>query len=486
MSPFDDSMITDADIFQVLRKFNPWWTLKHFCSFPFRRVAFADLYHWFSIPGFRRAVVISGARRVGKTVLLHQLVEQLITDSRDPRTILYLSLDHPILKLAGLDRSLSVYRQNVLPGPSEVVLLLDEIQYVRDWGTWIKHAVDFDPNLRIVATGSAALDIQQIGEESGTGRWVTIKLPTLSFYEFLAMKGIDLPELPPDLRILNLERFSPKERADLIGKTVHLQDYFHRYLLLGGFPELIALEDLEDAYRLLREDVVDKVLKRDMTSSFSVRNVLELEKLFIFICLHSGGLFDKKTVATQLELSAPTVERFLRYLESANLIYRLWPIRDGGKLVLKGRPKVYVGDVSLRNAVLMKGEEFLADSTEMGRNVESAVFKHFQSFYYHQRPIMGYWRSTGRKPVEVDLILQFPTRIVPVEVKYKERVIVTRKDGLSMFSKKAKVNKAICVCKRPDDLSVETIPEGMGVLLKIPAYLLLFLLGHVERGLWDV
>jgi hypothetical protein len=395
-------------------------------------------------------------------------------------------MDHPILKLANLDRIIDVYRQYVSPGPERVALLLDEVQYADNWGTWIKHAVDFNPEYKILATGSAALDIQEKGAESGTGRWTTIKLPTLSFYEFLKMKSIDVPALPKDFKVLSMGGMKKREISDLISKCMHLRDYFNRYLLLGGFPELIEFENIEDAQRLLREDIVDKVLKRDMTSNFGVRQVDDFEKLFIYLCLHSGGIFEKKTIADQLQVSVPTVEKYLSHLESANLIYKLVPFSESGKQVLKGRPKIHLADVALRNAVLLKNDDILTIPEEMGLIVETAVYKHFNTFYYTQKPQMGYWRDNRQKEKEVDLIIKTGTWTIPVEIKYRENIKFTNRDGLFIFMEKNPVKMGILVSKKSEDFEIMHGPSDDSTILKIPAFLLLFLLGHSERNLWSI
>src|SRR4030067_3847989 len=86
-----------------------------------------------------------------------------------------------------------------------------------------------------------------------------------------------------------------------------LQPPFQQYPLVGGFPETALLKNVSLCQRLLREDVVERVLKRDMTALFGVRKVAELEKLFIYLCLNTGGSVAHKTCADALETSTTTV-----------------------------------------------------------------------------------------------------------------------------------------------------------------------------------
>src|SRR5262245_15934815 len=90
----------------------------------------------------RRAVHLSGPRRVGKTTILLQLVEALLGEGRDSPSLVYLSIDHPILKLLTLPEVLRLYHENIYPEGKPVVLLLDEVQYEENWELELKQLID--------------------------------------------------------------------------------------------------------------------------------------------------------------------------------------------------------------------------------------------------------------------------------------------------------------------------------------------------------
>ncbi len=475
------SIIDDPQLFQVMQGMNPWWKGETFRKYSFHRASFHETLHWVTKPDWNRATVISGPRRVGKTVILMQLIEYFISNGWEPKEIFYLSLDHPLVKLTAqermLDHILDVYRENTLGGKGRTLLLLDEVQYYKDWPTWIKHAVDFQPDLKIVATGSAAVELATGSQESGVGRWTTIKVPTLSFYEHLCLSEFSTPELHPGLRVMGLPKLQKDELADLVLKTADIKDHFHDYLMKGGFPELVLEKDLAEVQRILREDVVEKVLKRDMTAAFGIRNVTEMERLFIYFCLHSGGIVDKKMLSKEIGVSASTVSNYIEYLSSAGLLYHLAPMRQSGKMGLKGRRKAYISDTSVRNAVLMKGQEILANSDEMGLIIETAVYKHFYSYHYQQIPRFGYWRN--KKDQEVDLVQIFPNGlIIPIEVKYKSQTTNKDEKNLRELIKISQAKTGIMVVKQAEEFDI--LSAGKATIIKIPAYLLLYLLGHSE------
>ncbi|MHB8985447.1 MAG: ATP-binding protein [Eubacteriales bacterium] len=183
---------------------------------------------------------------------------------------------------------------------------------------------------KIIATGSASPVLVAHSSESGVGRWTIIKISTLSFYEYCELVGInDLPQLPSELKPSQLATLSSEKLEDLMRSLAVLQKYFHRYLLVGGFPEIALSDDVPFAQRILREDVIDKVLKRDLIVLFNVRNVAELEKVFLYLCIHSGGLITIDTIAKEIGgVARQTVSNYLNLLEAANLIYISNPVED--------------------------------------------------------------------------------------------------------------------------------------------------------------
>jgi uncharacterized protein len=185
-----------SDLITVLRQFNPWWRGERQADLPtWHRAAFPEIMQWVSNPPAPRALLLSGARQIGKTTLLQQAIDKLIESGVKPNKILYATFDHPLLKLLGLDGLLELWREIEPDDGGMEYIFLDEIQYSKDWQVWIKHQVDFNKRRRIVVTGSAT-PLNAEGQESGTGRWHTLRLATLSFYEFLSIRKIQVPTLP--------------------------------------------------------------------------------------------------------------------------------------------------------------------------------------------------------------------------------------------------------------------------------------------------
>lgn len=232
----------------------------------------------------------------------------------------------------------------------------------KDWQTWLKHQVDFEKRRRIAVTGSAT-PLVSAGQESGVGRWQTIRLATLSFFEYLQIRKLAAPNLPPVESLLELFSWDAAQFSRWGEEGRPLVGLFHEYLLRGGFPQSAVVESISLAQKLLREDIVDKVLKRDMTALFGVRRILELEQVFLYLCLHDGGLLNVPELCSSLQLKRPTVGSFIELLESTHLIHRLMPF-GYGKQVLRGRPKIYLADAAIAPGVLLKGKGLLEDRSD--------------------------------------------------------------------------------------------------------------------------
>ena len=472
-----------SEIVNVLTGFNPWWSERQCSVPPFRRLAFEACRGYLEDQSLRRAVLLSGPRRVGKTTVLQQMALALVQQGNDPKSILYLSLDHPLLKLFSLREILSLFHESTYPDGQPATLLLDEIQYAPQWETEVKLLVDHKPQYRILATGSASVVHRDRLAESGVGRWITVPIPTLSFFEFVSMRGQQPDGIAPDLRVSSIFSFSTGDLSALATQMRPLQPLFQRYLLVGGFPETANQENIDLCQRLLREDVVERVLKRDMTALFGIRNINDLEKLFIYLCLHSGGILAHQACARDLGTTTTTVANHLTLLEQANLIYRLPPSGLGGKKVLKARNKYYLVDAALRNAVLLRGEEIYTNPEEMGTIVETTVLRHLFAYYYRDTPEIVYWRDAATQK-EVDIIVRSPAYVLPFEVKYKAKPQLDVKSGLGIYGASESPKQAYLVTQREADFAVAQLKGIDTAFLKIPAFILCYLLGQSERLLW--
>ena len=473
--------ITSKDgILKVLTAYNPWWktgVVNPKMTKTYKRFAFHEAMKRLNETNIRRTVVLTGTRRVGKTTIQYQMIDALLKEGVSPQKIVFISMDHPMLKLSQFQEVLECYHENIY-AEQDVYYFFDEIQYASDWDRWLKIIYDNQPDTQVVATGSASPALMKGSRESGAGRWSVIQVPTLSFYEYCELLELDKPDIPEDLKATDLLRKTQIERTQIMMQLSKVQNHFMRYLQVGGFPELALADNDLMAQQIMREDVVDKVLKRDLPSLYNIRNATELERIFLYLCNVSSEIISIDAITKELNgVSRTTVENYIQYLESANLIYQSWPVDMAGKKILKARPKIYIADAAIRNAVLMD-ETIITDPVGMGKVVETAVYKHVTAFYYKFATSVGYFRG-GKKNKEIDVVVDYPNiKNILIEVKYREGAPIADDDAIVEFSDEA--SAAIIITKTPNDFGVHNTPNGKE-LLRIPAFAFLYLLGNAEK-----
>ena len=477
------AIVNDEQVMKVLQQYNPWWRTPSAIkeeSKPQKRLAYYEALKTLTHKSLRRFAVLSGMRRVGKTTILYQIIDHLIDKGVNPGNILYATFDNPILKLVNAENVLSIY-EAMYPITDTRYVFFDEVQYTDNWELWMKVIYDSRKDIRLIATGSASPVLEKGSADSGTGRWSVLKIPTMSFYEYCRLLDLDLPLLPDDLRLSELKNMSPAQLGDLMNKFTPLQNHFNRYLMIGGFPELVLSDDDAYAQRMLREDVVDKVIKRDVLSLFNIRSPLLMEKLFLYLCMNSTEIFNATTAAKELEnTSIATIESYIKALEMSNLIYLAKPMDVGSKGALKGKPKIFIADAAIRNAVLMI-DDVLSDEKELGAMVETTVYKHMVSFYQGSSASLGYFRKAKDNQKEVDVVVELPRHKILCEVKYRSNSHIAAADAIVELcqDERSKVTDAFLITKRLDDFGIAK-HETIAPILRVPAIAFLYILGKAE------
>jgi predicted AAA+ superfamily ATPase len=301
---------------------------------------------------------------------------------------------------------------------------------------------------------------------------------TLSFFEYLQLKQIELPELESISALGDFFTWPRDKFVRLADKAQSYIGHFHEYLIRGGFPQTAMMQNIVQAQRLLREDIVDRVLKRDMTALFGVRHVLDLEHTFLYLCLHDGGLLDLPTLCANLEVKRPTAQNFIDLLEAAHLIFRLQPF-GYGKDILRARYKIYLADAAIAPAVMLKGKSLLEDPGALGVATETAVFKHLCAYYGRENVPLSYWRGSQER--EVDIVAQAGARLTAFEVKYRTQHQGVRElKGLVELCDKKSIAEAYIITKSIHDFSLIDDLKPTPAL-RIPAAIFCYFLGQLEN-----
>lgn len=477
------AVFSDSDILTILRDQNPWWssgTIPSPLEKPYHRGEYYETSRVFFYQ-IRRFPVLSGLRRVGKSSIMYQIIGDLLRSGVSPVKILYVSLDTAVLSEAGLLRSLHLYRSTVNNDP-QFYFFADEVQKDDDWFSVMKHVYDTFPAARAVATGSVSGKIEKKHHETGEGRLHLIKVPTLSFYDYCAMKAVDIQQPETD-DLFSLHTLPQSAQASLMMKLSGLSSVMRSYLHLGGFPEFVNVPASDEPYvlSLIAENVINKAIYTDLADERV--NPTQLRKLFIYLCNTTSNQLNVEEMCSQLGgLSPITAGKYLDILESANLIYRSWPVLLGGKKALKAQAKIYIADTGVRESI-MSGLHPQDDPVQLGYVVESAAYKHTVD-YCRVKDLswsVGYLRppvSRNREGDETDIVLSNRQGIFQlVESKYRNNSPV--KDTDMILKAALPGQPGYIITKSPDDFGLQN--RNQSEIYRIPAPAYLYLMGFMQH-----
>ena len=328
--------------------------------------------------------VVAGARQVGKTTLVGQVLSRLDIPS------VFVSADEPTVgDIAWLAAQWERGRLAAADvGKAGVVLVLDEVQKIPRWSETVKRLWDEDSrarrSLKVVLLGSAPLLMQQGLTESLAGRFEVVHLPHWSFAEMRAAFGFSLEE----------------------------------YLYFGGYPGAAPLiKDPQRWRRYLLDALIETTISRDVLLMTRVDKPALLRRLFELGCRYSGQVLSYTKMLGQLQDvgNATTLAHYLELLGGAGMLTGLQ--KYAGKAVRQrgSSPKLQVMNTALMTAQsgLSPGEAW-ADREFRGRLVESAVGAHLANAAAGGACDLFYWRERNR---EVDFVVRAGRTVIAIEVK---------------------------------------------------------------------
>ena len=399
--------IGQAEIARRLAQHNLWWSEPIRTALPEgespKRVYFAPFKALALNFGVRRATILLGPRRVGKTYMVKQLIHDAIQDGFDPDSILYAAMDTPVYAGVSLEQFLDLFPKE--KGAVRRLVIFDEIQYFWNWEVHLKNLVDNHPNTKFIALGSAAAALKLKSAESGAGRFSDFMLPPLTFYEFLKF-------LNEEDKLIDVK---PKDNAgrEYAAKDINeLNKRFVDYLNFGGYPEAVLDPQIRDnSEQFIRNDIIDKVLLKDLPSLYGINDIQQLNRLFSFLAYNAGNEASLENISQKSGVSKPTIQRYIKYLESAFLIIKLPTVDENCKTLQRQRNfKVYLNNPSMRAALF--GTVRIDETAKIGHLAESAIFSQWQHAQQFRQLRYARWKNEG----EVDVVYLSPEKPKPLWV----------------------------------------------------------------------
>lgn len=370
----------------------------------------------------RRAVVLLGPRRVGKTILIRHLIADLLDKEVAGPRIAYVEMDHPLLHGQSLESLVHEIEQATPDAEPPRFVFFDEIQSHKDWEKHLKPLVDHRPDLRILVSGSAAAALKRQSTESGAGRFTDFLLPPLTFSEYLQLR----PE-PPAIREVEINSYS-------LEGIETLNQQFVDYVNYGGYPELaLSLAIRDDPERFVKSDIVDKVLLRDLPQLYGIKDIQELNSLFTLLAFNTAEEVSFEQLSQRSGVGKQTIQKYIEYLEAAFLVKRVFRVDQDGKRYKRERSfKIYLTNPAMHTGLFGSRQ---AEDPEFGHLVETAVFA--QRFHEGARLNYARW---GNDDCEVDLVDSSPALkpVSALEIKWSDRFVTRPNDlkGLVKFARK--------------------------------------------------
>ena len=277
----------------------------------------------------RLVKVLVGQRRSGKSFIMRQLMNYLITEKQvEPRQLLYVNFEFaPFCFVRNADDLLSLYqlyRKEKLSA-GKIYLFLDEIQNIAEWEKAVNSlSQDYTEDCEIVITGS-------------NSKMLSSQLSTL-----LSGRYIEFKVFP-----FNIEEYA------LISERNVNKDTYMEFLKSGGFPELFHLNNFETKRNYI-SSIKDTVLLRDIVQRNNIKDARLLEDIFGYLVNNASNLISVNNVVNFFKSKGrktnyETVSNYILYLEEANLLHRAERYNIKGKDIISGTCKYYANDLAFHN-----------------------------------------------------------------------------------------------------------------------------------------
>ncbi len=422
--------------FDILQAYNLWWQGPElaFEGLPsFRRDVFDDLYA--DVKQLPQMVSVTGPRRVGKSTLLQQCIQQLIADAPDPQAqanrIVYFSMQDPGLEIPGFNQDQffnDLVAAAVQASKSGLTyLFLDEIQRFPRWELYLKKYYDLKTSVRFVVSGSASAPIFKKSRESLLGRIKDFHVLPFSFREWVGVR-----HLYSDVSALRahgsfLAHFEPssfvEELSEFLldfspGEFLQTANLLQNFIFEGGFPEVWNLPTLLAKQEYLYQNQVERVIFEDLLVAAEFRKPEMLRRIYLGLLKDPGRESNLSQISSEIGLARSTIETYFPLLEATDLVWRLHKHTSTKSTPKAGNFKTYLLDLAVRNAVLKLSQaQMVADTTLMGAYAENVVANHLRR--WPGLVELGYWR---RNNDEIDFIVDLGSTRIGVEVKYRNEV----------------------------------------------------------------
>ncbi|MDP2887418.1 MAG: ATP-binding protein [Bacteroidota bacterium] len=329
--------------------------------------------------------VLVGQRRVGKSYVLRQIINHLISDKGvNPQNIFYVNKEYTAFDEVKSSLDLEVlfnYYRSQFALNGKIYIFLDEVQNIQNWETFVNsYSQDFTSDFELFITGSNSNLLSGELATMLSGRYVEFEIFPFSFFEYAGIKSFNISK-----------------------------ETFLRYMQTGGMPEMFNFEQ-EELQRHYIESLRNTIVLRDIVGRHNIKDLALLEDIFKFLSSNIGNLTSYSSIinyfkSRQKKTNYETVSSYVGFLKDTFIIQQAERYNLRGKQTLGGECKYYLNDLSFKNYIL---GNFPSD---VGNNLENYIFMQLRR--------MGYKVSVGVfNDLEIDFVAQKSEKTMYVQVCY--------------------------------------------------------------------
>ncbi len=368
------------NIFEEIKKINPWWESNQFRFDVINRKHYIK--NLLKKDNDRLIDVLIGPRRVGKTSIMHIIINKLLDRGISRKRIIYLTSELRTIQENLLDKTIEGLREEFgFDYNNKLYIFIDEVQDINDWQRSIKLQYD-TANVKFFLTGSSSLILKPETSKL-TGRFILHEVLPLSFSEWLIFKKHTLNKVQT-------------------AKNIQLAE---NYLQSGGYPEYVL-----SGNKLQLNDTIESTLYRDLLSVYGIRNPKFLQDLLDYLADKVTNDVSANRIRKDLNVNDKTARFYLDYLQDVYLIYPLYLKSSSHRITKSSVPKYYFNDTGILALRSL--------NPKIGQLAENAVYVHLrrmsQSVEY---PQIFYDRIEDQ---EVDF--SFSRKQELFEVKYRNHL----------------------------------------------------------------
>lgn len=413
----------------MIEKHNFHWREGFFYGFPKKRGLFDVLVKEIKT---RQIISVIGLRRTGKSTLLKQLIDHLIGSEKvERRDILFYSFDEEQPKIEEIIGEYeTITGKGILKAKKgRVHVFLDEVQKLENWQNQIKYYYDnYHDNIKFFVSGSSSLFIKKQATESLAGRIYQHVLEPLSFGEFLIFRG----------------------NEELIEKAGLLKEELKREFLAYQKRQFVEIvNESEDRVGEYARTMVEKIVYQDIPKIFPVEYEELLIKMLGIIASNPGMLSDYESISRDLGISRITLSNYFFYLEESFLIRKLYNFSRNALTSEKRMKKFYLATTAFF--------PFLNAGVDESKLIENLIINAINAKFF--------WRTPQKYEVDAVLLENGGKAIVPVEIKYRNKIVEKDLKNLLRFCENFNVKKAVLVTK--DTEKREEFESNPGKAIKV-------------------